>query len=446
MKSEYSEFAETYPSFKERLDAFVTMVTPDPRPITLLAMQPGAAYTKQQLFHEVEALADTSINLDPSVYWTYCNGGGTTEGALHKVKAVVQVSPGRGYKTPFYSKTHIGSDFGDPLAARTLLAYGNMDLDKKSIMRTFGGWVHNGATSESRSLIIYNLIETLAHDPTRTYREADLERLTNISFDALSIVLNELGRAGVIKYHSPKRDKEGASTNSFVKYSIRQGKKILETSADTTYDEIRKHDASIKWRTLTEGIVKYIKDHPTESVTSRELSDKLSRTKKPISQPNIGRILSVLHELGYLDRELAHFEQSRAQANSNTLVLWQELLEPMGIVAHTLDPRSVPGLNIALDMYRKYPADLVSRIQDQLDAYDLERNYLGQAGRSVLRTAMLGIMPGATYKFSQIQEWVQNAVPERKLGRSTLKPLIDDLVKAGEFERVARGFYKRLKT
>jgi len=177
MDSKYSGFLEANPTFQDRVEAFTSgLLTPDPKPVVLWAMEQGVSYTVGELHQQVKEFVGDRPPISYPAMWSYCRGSGPRRGVLEKFGFVANEMDGLASGPFAFAKTPAGENFGDAIAARTLWLCGKLTSKYKSTLRIFGSPNRSGTAKTRRGLAVYRVVMLLAEQPEQVYPEHRWQR------------------------------------------------------------------------------------------------------------------------------------------------------------------------------------------------------------------------------------------------------------------------------
>jgi hypothetical protein len=153
-------------------------------------------------------------------------------------------------------------------------------------------------------------------------------------------------------------------------------------------------------------------------------------------------MLSFLKGKGFLESDFqGGVIQSKARANKNTQLIWEDVLRPVEAVAGRLNPKDCKDFYEPLKFYTASPQTRTTHIQRMLQRYSAERNIRGLEGAEHIDILLLSL-PKKLMKLSTIVEQV-NSARDFTLSSRTVCSHLAGLVRSGTFERSKKGFYKR---
>ncbi len=382
--------------FQLRVEALTSgVLSPDPKAITLWSMQSDVRYTKAELYKQVMRFADLDeLPLTSTATWGYCNGAGNWEGSLSSIGATVKVEvttvmTATGPKAAYaYEKTGAGSAFGDPAAALGI-AFVNELLEHGkptplSLLRIFSSSNKTEDASARRGFSVYMITRLLANSPDTEFDNGaivkKLEKL-GLTRDAVSFALSSLGASGMIAYMSPYKEYGGKRARGWAIYKA-------ESTLDyeTCLKDIKMRYPKFNRPGGLRAVVDCFNENPKKALDHNELVDKIGIRKEHASG-----ILSYLRNTGHLNSQFEGCKRSIAKANELTFLLWNDLLEPIGRAAETMNPRT-EGFRDKLSMYTSDPQLLVEHIGNVFEIYGAERNNVGPASGPKVRSALLAIL------------------------------------------------------
>ncbi|MBI4021415.1 MAG: hypothetical protein HY369_04165 [Candidatus Aenigmarchaeota archaeon] len=211
MDARYAEFLRDDPSFETRVGRLAGLLTPDPKGITLLAMEPDVAYGRLDLYQRVTHVAGGLMPPSGHV-WRYLDGDYGMPGLLHQTGAVRQAPD----KT--YVKTVFGAEIGDALAARGIRLSASLRTRSRSLTRILGEWRPRKDTPITPPYGAYIVIGLLMSQPDRTLSMIEVTKsCPEISKGAVQRVVYSLGEAGIITYepgHGMDKARVGANAST----------------------------------------------------------------------------------------------------------------------------------------------------------------------------------------------------------------------------------------
>jgi hypothetical protein len=441
MKTKYSDFLEKNLTFQERIEAFTSgILTPDPKPIVLWSMEPGIEYRTMELYERVNEFAGGSFPIKAGATWSYCHGNTSKGGCLYTFGLVardeetISALVGRSI-TATYAKIPIGEDFGDAIAARALKLSGKLTSRHRSMLRIFGSTHKAKDTRSRRGFAVYKVIKLLIQNPGQEYRVIDIGEQTELPRTLLSHALNSMGSAGIIDYESPYRDRGRKKTRGWAEYRLID-ESLIYKDVEELYIELRKERPRIYLKGYLKSVCSCIRNDPN-GIYSADSFPKLK-----IDGAYISNILSFLKKKGFLDSDFqGGVILSKAKANKNTHLIWEDVLEPIEAVADRLDPTDCKGFYEPLEFYNSSPDMRIEHILRMLAQYDRERTQRGLKSSEEINSVLL-TLPKKVMKLSKIVE-VVNGARRVVLDPHTVCYHLAGLVKAGMFERAKRGFYRR---
>ena len=177
MDSKYSGFLEANPTFQDRVEAFTSgLLTPDPKPVVLWAMEQGVSYTVGELHQQVKEFVGDRLPISYPAMWSYCRGSGPRRGVLERFGFVANEMDGLASGPFAFARTPAGESFGDAIAARTLWLCGKLTSKYKSTFRIFGGPNRSGTAKTRRGLAVYRVVMLLAEQREQVYPEHRWQR------------------------------------------------------------------------------------------------------------------------------------------------------------------------------------------------------------------------------------------------------------------------------
>jgi Mn-dependent DtxR family transcriptional regulator len=436
-------------SFQDRMEAILSgILSPDLKGITLQAMRRGVAYTKSMLYREVcDFIGVNVLPVNESTPWEYCHGypSKNVMGPLKAIGVIEErilqknVLTNPDYVTA-YEKNDAGFDLGDPSVA--LGTYIVNKLYKKGGMKYFSLWRILGLPGRPGNMrfrgsyTVYRLVEFLAKNYGDIFRRADIEEeLTELHRSSISDTLNKLGEIGVIDYESASRGSGDGWTRGWARYRLTVNRIDFGEVREMVMKESKRF---YRWGALRR-IIDYINQNPMEEFTCGKLASKLGMYKRTCST-----CLSLLSSMGYLSYDFKGGEVlSKARANENTLILYEEFFEPIARMCRNLDP-DAQGLRDKLEYYLDHRDLWREHLRTQVYLYDGERSHVGPVGGGEIRNLILEVLKnGESKKLKRIFEEVNESSP-RKLAKETIRNHLKILVKKGLVERVRDGWYRRV--
>jgi transcription initiation factor IIE alpha subunit len=328
----YKEFLEANPDVKSRIEALTSgLLTPDLKGLALRTMNPEEVYTKKELYEQIldfYGLDELPITVEG--VWQYYYKGPRHPGSLESIGAVVrlEVKEKGGKYVIAYQKTDAGRDFGDPLVDIGTYVVNKVEQPL---------WIILGFAGSSgeyrRGYIVHEIIKLLAKNPEDEFTATEITNELKLNDATISQALNHLGKYGLIDYNSPARDIKGERNKGWAVHELIKNKKLDEE--DKIIQEAKKLRPYFSSRVgYLKKVIKYINSHPHETFEYNKLSKELGI---PLADANA--CLSILSYLGYLRFEFKGSKVcSRAKANENTKILWEELFKKIERVAYSLDP------------------------------------------------------------------------------------------------------------
>lgn len=392
----YEEFLTKNPDFQSIVEALTSGIFGEPKAVLLKAMVEGTAYTPHILYVRAREFVGGEFPVAKITSWAYLNGNplGKVKGSLYKIGAVVRdtsttANPLVGARELVaYRKTMAGKEICEPVAllgirfVNRLIEEGKQD--NRSLSKIFGAVNKTTDADYRHGYVVYKVIELLAKNRNLQLRQIDIARESRIPISSIGKTLDTLGALGVIEYISPSaRETLGKRARDWAIYTPTKPIRYEEALAVT-----KRHSTRLAYPELLYGMVEEMNRDIKKGVTGNGLSEKLGY--RHINK--ICKILSALQKGGLLEAPLVGREiHSIAKANKYTILLWDELLEPIGRVANEL----LEGKTEALEKIRRtiqlYDSDDVLRqhMQNALRVYNLERSRIGTQGGLEIRKLIL---------------------------------------------------------
>ena len=438
----YEEFLKANQDPQSIIQALTSgILTPDPKGLILLAMNPKEAYTRKELYERVldfYGLGLIEFPLTAGAAWGYLNGSKGVKGSLESIGAVVRLrikESGGNYVTA-YQKTDAGRDFGDPTVAIGTYVVNELSRMKAkycSLWRILGAC--HSKYEYRRGFVVSRIIKLLAENPESKFTLTEISNELKLDQTTASHALNSLAKAGVIGYFSPHIDVEGKRNKGWAKY-------ILAKELDED-DKIIEEAKDLRPKFTSSGCLRktidYIRRHPNEAFEHNKLSKELG-----IDPSSTSQCLSILSELGYLESQLkGEKTKSVVRANECTKVLWEELFGPIERVAYSLNPYD-SKFRERLEYYQNHEEEWKNAVKRQLEIYNEERSQIGVKGGEEIRRLILLVLSQHKegMKASHIYQKV-NEISSRKLSYHSILSHLRYLERIGMVKNLERGYYRQ---
>ena len=288
-------------------------------------------------------------------------------------------------------------------------------------------------------MAVYRVIEELIKSGV-PLREQDLIERTGLS-ETIGDTLDSLGyseeRPGFIDYESPSREIQGRRPSGWAIYKAKES--VQRADPEDVYQRARKIREGFHSKTDLVNVLDHVKKNSDKEFTGEKVAETVE-----ISPKNASSCLSILSDLGYLESTFNGKTLSRAAANKYTRMFWREFLEPIGIVAQTMDP-TLPEFRSALEYYSSHNSEREAAIRRQMGIYNNERSNIGPEGGEILRDLVLSVLATEPKKASQIAHEI-NARSERKLKSNTISIHLRAMAKKRIIAQTGRGYYALRRT
>src|SRR3989338_1906356 len=382
----YDEFVRRNPTFENRVDALTSgLLSPDTKALALWAMRPNRAYGKSNLADEVEEF--TGGNFPVESAWPYLNGypQRNCESQLYSTGLIAGSTSTSGENIEYF-KTDAGIDFGNAITALTCMIVNKLHASPKRPM-----YVSMLRILHSRGYDVYKVIKFLAKNPGSGFSRNDIASKLDLSDDAASYALNDLGKAGVIFYHSPSRDIEGKRNCGWSVSVVND--QILEAD----FNEICNIAKANEFEVISslENFFTYCKGHVDEEIECNRISRQIG-----IKKSHASMCISFLRSLGYLEGDIRGREkQSSAKCTEYTMTLWKDLFSDIERVAMRVEAH--PELNRALETYRDENL-MEQHVRKWVEVYERERIHRGIEHGNLLRQSVMKSLGKNFKKLSDI--------------------------------------------
>ena len=426
---------------KKGLCGLLSILTPDTKSVVLAGMQSGTIYfSERQLYKDVlvwlgnQGVPKKAFPVSFRAGWEYCelkSDQETSDGSLVKIGAVVKqaklISDWEEERIG-YIKSTPGLELAAPLLPYVcdfVYRAGESDIPHRydSMWRLIGA-VHS-KTVQRRPLAVFKIVEFLNQNQG-SHRTTDIEEgLTGqIDDNIVSVVLNSLGDAGVIDYHSPHRDIQGKRAQGWSRYGLKDRQKLQDLNS--LYKSIQDKRPTFYDIGYLRKAVRYIQENPEITFEIDGLAARLGIDKR-----NISRVVSSLSLIGVIEPQSRY--KSSASANDLTRMFYDGVLLPAKMVADTLTPP--PSRSLA-----------ASKLFYYLQNYQEERSSIGPKGGEENRSLIMTIIADLN-KPTKLSHIVVrfNAQSERRLSPKTLESHLDYLIKEELLKRSQRGYYELAK-
>jgi hypothetical protein len=151
-------------------------------------------------------------------------------------------------------------------------------------------------------------------------------------------ILARWNKAGIISYESPLKNIDGHKQRGLFTYSLSE-KSHQEISFEEIYEQVRMKRKNFYSRKNLFKVFSFIEQNPDVQYEGRSLAEKLKMRHADASQ-----CLSVLEEIEYLTSASGfkgRYIESKIAPNDLLKMLYDLVLEPAYIIAHTLNPGSI---------------------------------------------------------------------------------------------------------
>ena len=338
----YENFIRANPDLKSRVEALISILSPDTQGIALLSMDSNKAYTYGELYNQTLKFCDIKkFPVSRETIGRYCK-------FLASIGAVDSKEKEK-WRLKYYQKTDAGRDFGDPLVAIGTYVVNEllrMNVKYRSLNKILGQAGYRR----------YRIIKLLAENSESTFTWSEiLNELKEFGGETISTDLNKLGEAGIIFYFPREKAKVWARYE--LKNKFNDEEEIISKAKELK--------PFVKEEYL-QLVINHIKQHPDDIFEDNKLSSILE-----INSFYVRESLLILSELGYLSEFKVNRGQSTVKANKITEMLFKELFEPIERVADRLDP-NYSEFRKRLEDYQAYPDKWKNAIKNQLEIYSRE--------------------------------------------------------------------------
>jgi Fe2+ or Zn2+ uptake regulation protein len=338
----YENFIRANPDLKSRVEALISILSPDTQGIALLSMDSNKAYTYGELYNQTLKFCDIEkFPVNRETIGRYCK-------FLASIGAVDSKEKEK-WRLKYYQKTDAGRDFGDPLVAIGTYVVNEllrMNVKYRSLNKILGQAGYRR----------YRIIKLLAENSESKFTWSEiLNELKEFGGETISTDLNKLGEAGIIFYSPRKNAKDWARYE--LKNKFNDEEEIISKAKELK--------PFVKEEYL-QSVINHIKQHPDDIFEHNKLSSILK-----IRSFYVRECLSILSELGYLSEFKVKGGHSTVKANKITEMLFRELFEPIERIAYKLDPND-SEFRKRLEDYQAYPDKWKNAIKNQLEIYSRE--------------------------------------------------------------------------
>lgn len=323
------------------LHGLLSVLTPDPKGITLMAMNPNVNYFSYVDLSEgiLDWLKDNEISapfpIAPDSAWAYLerrvpkrkkfDGMLVADGFVNST-----VVPSEGKKAGYF-RSQAGSELGVPLvlsACEFVYFASNSSFEHKfdSMWKVLGP--PHSSMGQIRAAAVFEVVEFLVKNKG-THRIVNVKNKLagSLSRAVVSHTLEDLGDAGIIMRDSPHRTEGGVWVKGWSKYQLIDP--IRAQQREAVYQQLRGFSRNFSSRGTYNAVMDHILAHPDGIFEAGNLSEEYS-----LYPTNARMTLSLLKKA----KVLAGRDRSGVSANDLTRTFYEMVLVPAKEMAQTLTP------------------------------------------------------------------------------------------------------------
>ncbi|MBI2022817.1 hypothetical protein HYS97_03145 [Candidatus Daviesbacteria bacterium] len=418
----------------------LSVLTPDPKGIVLLAMGQGIYFASSRLHKRVldwieELGLPRRFPITEAPVWSYVElkrNDQKLDGSLVRIGAVVRqvhLQTLEDFRTG-YIRSEPSSELVTPLVQNAVeFVYrarsSNIPHRYDSMVRILGG-LHS-KNDQLKPDAVYRIIRFLIDHPGNQ-RRIDIATETGLAEERVTDLFDDLSVAGIIDFQSPSRDIEGNVSRGWSIYRPINARLQRDFDYFNVYVKLQEIKPYFRAPGILYKVLGYIQANPTEDYEGNNLSKKLG-----VERAVTADVLSGLQMLGYLSKfnSVTGRKKSLASANELTRLFYHLVLEPAKETVDTLSPGPIRN-------WDRFKVALF------LQNYQEERSARTVRGSNQARDRILLILPNdGQMKLSHLYE-LFNTDHEPHMQKEGLGTQLNVLIKAGKVEKTKPGFYRRV--
>lgn len=443
----YEAFLTANPDFQSKIEAFVSILTPDPKMKVLFYMEPGKAYAQKGIADIAGASykADSTFPVTADSLWVYFKGNtgyksvferaGVAERADIKIR---ETSDGPVWAKAFRI-TDFGQDIGKKIDLLGMRFVNRLPEEGKeshlSMMSLLGSTSAPSGSTFRHGYLVYKIFEFLANNEDKKFTEKQItEAVGAPNRTVVSTTIQKLAEAGFLSYDSIGKDKKGKRVRGEISYMTDKS-----IDAEKALQEVKKKRPWFRQPTLLKEVVGYFNENPGKEINNLKLVEELG-----IERDYANKVLGVLAATGYLKSRFRNRERSIVTANDYTLLAWKELLKPLGDLAKDKE-LNTSGIEKTIELFVNSP-NFESKVRFVMNVFAKESNRHGVDGGMKQRYAVTEVIRKSEVPLqrSQIIEEIngmRDAEGIRHISKSTITTHLVALHGEGLIIRQGDGSY-----